>query len=139
MFFYVFNWAKRMKTGIAKIDCTSGDVSSNLLKIVSYIDEAKESGCDVAVFPEMADTGYDMIAIKETASSWYGDPFNTLQQAAQKIKIHVICGRSENEQQTICKTTVVFSPDGKVIGKNKTLANFCNFVINKINFQNSQW
>jgi len=106
-----------MKIGIAQIECTAGDVSSNSLKIVSYIEEAKESGIDVVVFPEMADTGYDMAAIRETASSWSEAPFITIQQAARKAKIHVICGLSEKEQQTIYNTTVVFGPDGTVIGK----------------------
>jgi omega-amidase len=106
-----------MKIGIAQIECVAGDVSTNSLKIVSYIEEAKASECDVVVFPEMADTGYDMAAIRETASSWNEDPFITIQQAARKAKIHVICGLSEKEQQTIYNTTVVFGPDGAVIGK----------------------
>lgn len=106
-----------MKIGIAQIDCTAGEVSFNLLKIVSYIEAAKMSECDVAVFPEMVDTGYDMAAIRETASSWDEDPFITIQQAVRKANIHVICGLSEKEQQAIYNTTVIFGPDGTLIGK----------------------
>ncbi|MDP6670225.1 MAG: NAD+ synthase [archaeon] len=47
-----------MKIAIAQIDTTAGALFENGSKIIDYINKAKESGCDLVVFPEMALTGY---------------------------------------------------------------------------------
>ena len=59
-----------MKIGLAQIECMVGDSEANCAKITDYIGKAAQQGCDVVVFPEMSDTGYDMSLIKEIASSF---------------------------------------------------------------------
>jgi predicted amidohydrolase len=49
-----------MKIAIAQMECTVGNVSSNLNKMSVFTKKAAEAGCRVVVFPEMADTGYDV-------------------------------------------------------------------------------
>jgi NAD+ synthase (glutamine-hydrolysing) len=47
-----------MKIAIAQINPTVGALENNALKIVDYINQAKEKGADLVVFPELAITGY---------------------------------------------------------------------------------
>ncbi len=72
-----------LRIGLCQIDPTVGDLRNNAKKIRTYIASAKKAGCDIAVFPELAVTGYppedlllkpdfinaNLKALKETASS----------------------------------------------------------------------
>lgn len=49
---------KNLRIAIAQINCTVGDLGGNASKIVSYTAQAKTSGADIVVFPELAITGY---------------------------------------------------------------------------------
>ena len=46
------------RVGLAQIDTTVGDLAGNMAKIREGIREAKEAGCDIVAFPELAVTGY---------------------------------------------------------------------------------
>ena len=106
-----------MKIGIAQIACTLGDVQSNCSKITGFAQKAGDNGCDVIVFPEMVDTGYEMNTIHKTASAWPGMPFEIAQQAALDNSLYLFCGLSEKEKGNIYNTMAVFNPAGKLIGK----------------------
>jgi predicted amidohydrolase len=110
-----------MKVCVAQILCTPGDVSSNCSKITDLVHEAKEKDCEVVVFPEMVDTGYDMSMLKEIASTWDieqdDSPFSILSNAARDNGIYLICGISEKVDEGIYNTTAVFSPSGDLAGK----------------------
>lgn len=47
-----------MKIALAQINLTIGDLKGNIQKILGYTARAKELGCKLIVFPEMAVTGY---------------------------------------------------------------------------------
>ena len=47
-----------MRIALAQIDTTVGDLDGNRERILSRLTEAKEAGADVALFPELAVTGY---------------------------------------------------------------------------------
>lgn len=47
-----------MKTAIAQINTTAGDVEGNLEKVLDYIGRAAEAGAELAVFPELALSGW---------------------------------------------------------------------------------
>jgi NAD+ synthase (glutamine-hydrolysing) len=47
-----------MRLALAQINTTVGDLAANRAKIVGRIEEAKAAGADVALFPELAVTGY---------------------------------------------------------------------------------
>ena len=47
-----------IRIGMAQINPTVGDLSSNTKKIIQFIDEAKSLGADLLTFPELAITGY---------------------------------------------------------------------------------
>ena len=82
----------KCKLALAQINTVLGDVSANLQKHLSLVDQAITAGADLLIFPELSLTGYllqDMVpqvAIKPTKE----DPiFSQLLQASQKIDIVV--------------------------------------------------
>ena len=48
----------RFKVSLAQINPKSGDIQGNSRKILEGIEQAKQQGCDLVVFPEMCLTGY---------------------------------------------------------------------------------
>jgi len=106
-----------MKIALAQIDCLPGDVDSNCAQLTSLTNQAKQHACELIVFPEMMDTGYDMPTIQQTASSWTDKPFLTAQNAAVESAMSLICGISEREGDNIYNSLAVFDNTGKLIGK----------------------
>ncbi len=106
-----------MKIGVMQMDCFVGNVETNISRILLYTEKAKKNGCEIIVFPEMIDTGYEMKVIKKKASTWDDKPFYALIQAAINNKIHIICNISERENEKIYNSTAVINPKGKLLGK----------------------
>ncbi|MFZ5517940.1 MAG: carbon-nitrogen hydrolase family protein [Candidatus Zhuqueibacterota bacterium] len=104
-----------MKIGIAQIDCTLGDVPANLTKIRTFAERAKSAGCDVVVFPELSETGYDMAIVRRVASGFDGAPMAMLRDTAARLGMHVICGLSERSAGVIYNTCAVIDPVGSLI------------------------
>jgi NAD+ synthase (glutamine-hydrolysing) len=48
----------RIRVAACQINATVGDLDGNVERIVAALREAESAGCDVAVFPELAITGY---------------------------------------------------------------------------------
>src|SRR3990172_7762808 len=49
---------RTLRLSLAQINSTVGDIDGNREKIVAFIQQAKEVGSDIVVFPELAITGY---------------------------------------------------------------------------------
>src|SRR5437764_3379878 len=47
-----------MRLALAQINTVVGDLAGNRDRILGRLDEAKEAGADVVLFPELAVTGY---------------------------------------------------------------------------------
>ncbi|MBN1368858.1 MAG: NAD+ synthase [Dehalococcoidaceae bacterium] len=47
-----------LRLGMAQINSTVGDFTGNRLKIIQGLGRAREAGCDLVTFPELAVTGY---------------------------------------------------------------------------------
>ena len=105
-----------MKVALAQIDCSVGDVEANCAKITDFTEKASGKGCEVVIFPEMSDTGYDTSVIKHTASSWDERPFSIIQNAAVKHSIYVVCGLSERVENDVYNSVAILSPEGKLLG-----------------------
>jgi predicted amidohydrolase len=106
-----------MKVSVAQIECIPGDIEANCAQIPRLAEAAKANGCEVIVFPEMTDTGYEMSAIQKTASPWPELPFNTAKKASRDFAVYLICGLSEREGERIYNSLAVFDPEGNLIGK----------------------
>src|SRR3990170_2472871 len=49
---------RTLRIGLAQINTTVGDLDGNVAKILEYAGRARELGCDLVAFPELAATGY---------------------------------------------------------------------------------
>ncbi|MBA2498008.1 MAG: NAD+ synthase [Acidimicrobiia bacterium] len=49
---------RRIRVGLCQLNTVVGDLDGNVARILGAYDEAAAAGCDVAVFPELAITGY---------------------------------------------------------------------------------
>jgi len=49
---------RTLRAGLAQINSTVGDLDGNAAKILAYAGRARDLGCDVVAFPELALTGY---------------------------------------------------------------------------------
>ena len=109
-----------MKVTARQMSCIVGDTEANTSKIVNDIKYiASELKSDVAVFPEMCDTGYHLPTIKAEAQNWANSKgtFNSLCSAAKTNSINVIAGISERVDSDIYNTTVVINRSGDLIAK----------------------
>jgi len=108
-----------MLVGCAQIACTPGDIRANIGKVLDFTTMAAAKGCEVVIFPEMADTGYDMSLLKNTASKWDLEdcetPVAILAAAAADTQTTILCGLSERVGRTIYNSTAVFDPEQGLI------------------------
>ena len=106
-----------MKIAAAQISCSLGDVDANVRRIAEFAKLAKESGAELVVFPEMADTGYAMSTIREKAMPWTEGAVPKLRRTAQKLSMAVICGVSERDGDAIYNSQVVIDRTGEIVAK----------------------
>ncbi len=105
-----------MKIAAAQIVCSLGDLDANLRKIRDFSERARDSGADLIVFPEVADTGYAMPVIQACARPWNEGAIPELQKIAQGLSLAIICGVSERDGPTIYNSQVFIDANGKVAG-----------------------
>jgi omega-amidase len=106
-----------MRVALAQIVCEVGDVAANCSTLQRVARQASGEGCDVVVFPEMADTGYDMKTIVEKASTWDSGPLQLLQELASQLGIWIVCGLSEREQGDVYNAVAVVDRNGQLAAR----------------------
>ena len=106
-----------MKIAAAQIACALGDVDANVRKMRDFSARAKEAGAELVVFPEMADTGYAMPAIREHATPWTSGAVPRLQEMARTLGLGIIAGVSERDGQSIYNSQVSIDAGGKIVAK----------------------
>jgi predicted amidohydrolase len=79
--------------------------------------QAANEGCTLAVFPEMADTGYDMEVIEAHAATWDQGPCAAIRECAAALGLHVVCGLSERVANRIFNASVHIDKSGRVVSK----------------------
>jgi NAD+ synthase (glutamine-hydrolysing) len=78
--------------GLAQIDTTLGDVDANLEKHLAWIDDARDRGVDLILFPELSLTGYSLQDLAPTVARRPAadDPtFGPLLEASKDIDVLV--------------------------------------------------
>ena len=86
-----------MKIALGQINPTVGDICGNAAKILEYVDQARQRGAELIVFPELAICGYPPRDLVEKPS-FVAHNREAAEQIAQTIaadagpKIDVICG-----------------------------------------------
>jgi predicted amidohydrolase len=77
-----------MKTALCQIDTVLGNIDRNLTKINHYIDKAIFDQCDLAVFPELAVTGYGLRdLVFDVGVDLDSTIFDNLKEKSKKIDI----------------------------------------------------
>ena len=108
-----------MRVALAQIVCDVGNVAANCNTLRRLARQASEEGCDAVVFPEMADTGYDMNTIVEKASTWDSGPLQLLQELASQLGIWIVCGLSEREQGDVYNAVAVVDRNGQLAARHR--------------------
>lgn len=106
-----------MRISAVQMDCVTGDPARNCEKMLGFIEAAASDRADIVVFPEMADTGYDMQQILRSASDWSAGPVQRLCSAAAKYGINVIAGLSERAGDDVYNAMAVIDRTGKIAGR----------------------
>jgi len=70
-----------MRLGLAQIDPTVGAIDDNLSLILSHIERAKRSECDLVIFPELSVCGYAPLDLL-----WRRGFVDKMQEAQEKIR-----------------------------------------------------
>jgi len=75
---------RTLRIALAQINLTVGDFGGNVLRIVQYIGEARKSGAQIVVFPELAITGYppEDLLLKP---QFIEDNLNALKEVRKKV------------------------------------------------------
>ena len=79
---------------IALLQITAGNTSDETIeKGVQYCRQAKDAGADIALFPEMYNTGYDipqdLVLLREKAVSVEGEFVQTFKKLAQELDMAI--------------------------------------------------
>jgi predicted amidohydrolase len=110
----------KIKLALCQISSKRENKNENLLKIEKLTREAKQQGADLAIFPELALTGYVVLdQIYELAETIPGPTTAKVEALAKQTDMHIIFGMpelSEKTQGTIFNTAVLVGPSG-LIGK----------------------
>jgi len=106
-----------MKIAAGQISCVVGDIPANVRKLAEFAERAKAAGASWVVFPEMADTGYVMSAIRASATPWTEGAVPELRKLAKALSIGIICGVSERTDDCIFNSQVVVDATGEIVGK----------------------
>jgi len=104
-----------LKVALGQIDCHVGDVAANVATMADWAHRAADQGCDVVVFPEMADTGYDMKTIERHAGCWDGGACRDLRRTAAEHRIAIIAGLSDRRGDSIGNGAVVIDNAGELL------------------------
>ena len=104
-----------MKIAAAQIDCSFGEIETNLGKIRDFVSRAKDRGIDLIVFPEMSDTGYSMPVIQKHATPWNEGAVPELKKMAKEFSLAIVCGVSERAGDSIYNSQVMIDARGEIV------------------------
>jgi predicted amidohydrolase len=105
-----------MRIALAQIKCTPGLSEENTAHICKTISHAAKRGAELVVFPEMADTGYDLRKVRTSASGWDEMPMQSIKAACAASKIGALCGLSERSGSAVYNSLAAIDHSGELIG-----------------------
>lgn len=110
----------KLKLALCQIAPKREDKAANIAKIEELAIKAKAAGADLAVFPEMALTGYVLNdQVYGLAEPIPGPSVSKIEEVAKQTGLHIIFGMpelSDKAQATVYNTAVLVGPSG-LIGK----------------------
>jgi len=115
---------EKFKIALAQMSSERENKKENIRKMEKIVAKAKKQGADLAVFPELALTGYVIRdQIYDLAETIPGPSTKTIEGIARKNNMHIVFGMpelSEKAKATVYDTAVLVSPEG-VVGKYRKL------------------
>lgn len=106
-----------MLVGVAQLAGNPGDIESNLDKIRRMAMLGAEQGCQLLLFPELADLGYDFQAITEHGPSSWPVVEPALAGMARESGIGLACGVCLADAEGLANALVVWGPNGRVLAQ----------------------
>lgn len=73
-----------MKISAIQVQPDTGDIESNIVKHLAFIDAAAEQGVDLIFFPELSLTGYEPELAQSLATDWMDSRLEVFQQRSDK-------------------------------------------------------
>ncbi len=108
----------KIKIALAQISCRLGGFEENLQKHLSYIEQAREGGADIILFPELSLTGYSLKdAVFDVAMPVNDHRLKPIYKASENIT--VILGMVELTGRFEAKNTNLFLDKGKLVFRHR--------------------
>jgi predicted amidohydrolase len=108
----------KVRLALCQISSNRENKEVNLQKIEELTQRAKNQGADLAIFPEMALTGYVLRdQIYEQAEQMSGPTVQRIERLAKETNMHIIFGMPElsaKTRGTIYNTAVLVGPKGPI-------------------------
>ncbi|NTV90079.1 MAG: carbon-nitrogen hydrolase family protein [Clostridiales bacterium] len=116
------------------------DKAANVKQALYMLDRAAEGKADIVVLPEMFNCPYDKRKFKEYSEAVpNGFTTSSLSAKARELGIYIIGGSiPELDDGRIYNTSVIFGPDGRVLGKHRKIHLFDIDVPGKIKVTESE-
>jgi omega-amidase len=108
---------KKMRIAIGQFNALPGNSVANCPIINKLAAKAAADGCQLIVFPELCDTGYDLSIIGKTCGTWPGPAYSSVAQSAAEHKIWICCGLSERTDSAIFNSQAVFDTTGHLAAR----------------------
>lgn len=99
-----------MRALLGQIPIASGDVARNVATIVEAIEAAPEA--DLAVFPELALTGYDLSRVDRLAIPEGDAALDPVREAARRVGTAVVVGFAERRGRELVDSLACIGEDG---------------------------
>ncbi|MFL5733980.1 MAG: nitrilase-related carbon-nitrogen hydrolase [Chloroflexia bacterium] len=102
---------------LAQIDVTLGDLEANLAKHLEYIDQAREKGASLLIFPELSLTGYYLQDITNQIGMNVSSPPPPLQKlldASRKHKMDLSVGFIEEDDRFVHYIAQAYIGEGEI-------------------------
>lgn len=105
-----------MKLACLQIDIAFGDPQANYEKAAVWLAKASESGCELAVLPELWTTGYDLTRLDVLADKGAERAKAFLSEQAKKHRMHIVGGSVANDTGDGVKNTmIIVDKDGHIV------------------------
>lgn len=114
---------------------------ANIAKAKNMINEAAEKGAQIIMLPEMFNCPYDIQYFRSYAEQLpAGETMAMLAAAARKNKIYLIGGSIPeiDQQGNVYNTSLLYDPQGNLIGKHRKIHLFDIHIQGRISFQESR-
>jgi len=113
--------ANKLTVGLAQIDCTLGAVESNFQKHLSWIEEAREQGVELLLFPELSITGYRLLHLTSRVSCRIDESERLRLLADATGEMAVVVGLVEEGGEGVLYNSAVMLRAGQIVHVHRKL------------------